>query len=176
MKKLIGIYDNTGVAISKRPISVYPVYFDGKSYFIKCMSENLNNLLKILKGLTDNKEIEEEIDAYINRENSLYSKKLLRYNDDSNYCYYLCSESIQSMPGFHAIEEFQTIKKEAVKENYKTDTYAVIDYGERLIVGSFDYVNQYVSQVINLDMPQVLRQEELIKKVNSLLEINQFFV
>ena len=48
MKKLIGIYDNTGVMIQKRPISVFPVYTDGKNFFLKCMSENLSNLLKIL--------------------------------------------------------------------------------------------------------------------------------
>ena len=105
MKKLIGVYDNTGMALRKRPISVFPVYTDGKNYFLKCMSENLSNLLSVLKKL-DDREIEEEIEAYINKENSLYSTKLIRYNDDSNYCYYLCSSYIESMPGFYSIEMF----------------------------------------------------------------------
>ena len=176
MKKLIGIYDNTGVMIQKRPISVFPVYTDGKNLFLKCMSENLNNLLKILGGLSDNKEIEEEIDAYINKENSLYSDKLLRYNDDSNYCYYLCSSEITSMPGFQRVESFHAVKEETKKETYSTDTYAIIDYQNNLIVGSLEFVNKYVPNVINLNMNQLLKQEELIKKVNSLLEINRLFI
>lgn len=176
MKKLIGIYDNTGVILSKRPISVFPVYTDGSNYFFKCMSENLNNLLRILRGLSDNHEIEEEIDAYINKENSLYSDKLLRYSDDSNYCYYLCSSAIQSMPGFHPIESFSSVKSETNKETYYIDTYAVIDRDERLVVGSLDYVNKNVPNITNLNISKLLKQEELIKKVNSLLEINKFFI
>ncbi len=175
MKKLIGIYDNTGVMIQKRPISVFPVYTDGKNFFLKCMSENLSNLLKILNGLSDNKEVEEEIDAYINKENSLYSNKLLRYNDDSNYCYYLCSPEITSMPGFQKVESFHTVKEETTKETYNIDTYAIIDYQNNLIAGSLEFVSKYVSNVINLNMNQLLKQEELIKKVNSLLEINRLF-
>ncbi len=176
MKKLIGIYDNTGVVLSKRPISVFPVYTDGSNYFFKCMSENLNNLLRILRGLSDSREIEEEIDAYINKENSLYSNKLLRYTDDSNYCYYLCSPSIQSMPGFHSVESFPSVKAETTKETYHIDTYAVIDHGEKLVVGSLDYVNKNVSNITNLNVSRLLKQEELIKKVNSLLEINRLFI
>ncbi len=175
MKKLIGVYDNTGMALRKRPISVFPVYTDGKNYFLKCMSENLSNLLSVLKKL-DDREIEEEIEAYINKENSLYSTKLIRYNDDSNYCYYLCSSSIESMPGFYSIEMFSNIQSESSRENYHMNTYAVIDYGERLIVGSLGYVNRYVSYVENLNIPQLLKQERLIKKINSLLEIHRFFV
>jgi len=176
MKKLIGIYDNTGMMIQKRPISVFPVYTDGKNLFLKCMSENLNNLLKILGGLSDHKEIEEEIDAYINKENSLYSDKLLRYNDDSNYCYYLCSSEITSMPGFQKTTAFHSVKEETSKETYHTDTYAVIDCQNNLIVGSLEFVSRQVPNVINLNMNQLLKQEELIKKVNSLLEINRLFI
>lgn len=176
MKKLIGVYDNTGVMIQKRPISVFPVYTDGKNFFLKCMSENLNNLLKVLRGLSDHKEIEEEIDAYINKENSLYSEKLLRYNDDSNYCYYLCTSEITSMPGFQKVESFPIVKEETKKETYSTDTYAIIDYQNNLIVGSLEFVNKYVPSVMNLNMNQLLKQEELIKKINSLLEINRLFI
>lgn len=176
MKKLVGVYDTTGIALRKPPISVFPVYSDGKNYFLKCMSENLNNLLKVLKELSDSQEIEEEIDAYINKENSLYSKKLFRYNDDSNYFYYLCSSSIISMPGFSSIDNFNNIKNETVKENYKTDTYAIINYEKSLIVGSLEYVSKYVPNIRNLNVTQLLKQEELIKKVNSLLEIHEFFV
>lgn len=175
MKKLVGIYDFSGVLLGKRPILVSPVYFDGKNYFFKCMSENLNNLLKILKGLKTQEDIHEEIDAYINKENSLFSVKTIRYTDDSNYCYQLCSNSIRNLSGFHSIDSFPEVQREAMKETYQTNTYAAIDYGERLFVGSLDYIKRHVEEVSNVDMTKLFEEEELIKKVNNLVSINRYF-
>lgn len=176
MKKIVGIYDNTGTALSRRPISVFPVYTDGRNYFLKCMSENLNNLLRVLKGLTDTTSIEEEIEAYINQEDSLYSNRTCRYNDDSNYCYHLCSSDILNKPGFHPLNNFENVKREQAKETYHTNTYAIIDSGEKLIIGSFDYITKFVSEITNLDIKKINQQEELVKKINLQAGIKKFFV
>lgn len=176
MKKLIGIYNNRALTDTKKAVSVFPIYTDGENYFLKCMSNNLNNLLEILKSLTEKEAIEEEIDAYINRENSLYSNKLVRYNDDSNYYYYLCPSSLLEMPGFYSLEKFSNINSERIKEDYSRNTYAVVDQNNQLFVGCFDFIRRHVSSIINIDMVKIIKQEELIKKVNSLLEINKFFV
>lgn len=50
MKKLVGIYNNVTLREEKKPVSVFPVYTDGENYFLKCMSNNLNNLLEVLKS------------------------------------------------------------------------------------------------------------------------------
>lgn len=175
MKKLVGIYNNVTLREEKKPVSVFPVYTDGENYFLKCMSNNLNNLLEVLKSLHDKREIEEEIDAYINKDNSLYSNKLIRYNDDSNYYYYLCPSSLLQMSQFYPLEQFSNIKTETIKEDYSKNTYAVIDQDNQLIVGCFDFIRKYISSIMNMDILKISRQEELIKKVNSLLEINKFF-
>lgn len=176
MKKIVGIYDNTGTALSRRPISVFPVYTDGRNYFLKCMSENLDHLIKVLRGLTDEELIDDEIDAYINQEDSLYSKQNCRYNDDSNYCYHLCSSDILRKPGFHSLNNFESVKREQAKESYHTSTYAIIDSGEKLIIGSFDYITKFVSEITNLDINKINQQEELVKKINLRAEIKKFFV
>ena len=138
------------------------------------MSENLSNLLNILKGLRSSEEMCEEMDAYVNKENSLFSLKTIRYTDDSNYCYQLCSNTIRNLSGFHSIDSFREVKKEANQETYQTNTYAAIDYGEKLVIGSFDYVARHV-EITNVNMNELREEEELIKKVNNFSLINHYF-
>lgn len=175
MKKLVGIYSHSEVIDDNHTVAVFPVYFDGVNYFLKCMSDNLKNLLQILSGLSNKEEIEEEIDAYINQENSLYSKKLIRYNGDSNYYYQVCPATIKSSKGFYGIESFHSVIEENMKEDYKMDTYAVVDHQKNLIVGNFSYVNKYMQNVCNLNVQSISKQEEIIQRVVDFLEINRFF-
>ena len=68
-KQIIGVIE--GKTLDKNHSTlVSPVYYDGENYYLKYMSKDFGELLKVLVTLSE-KEQEEEIDAYINRENSL---------------------------------------------------------------------------------------------------------
>ena len=77
-KEIIGVIEGKTLD-NDHSILVSPVYYDGESYYLKYMSKDFGELLKLLVTLSE-KEQEEEIDAYINRENSLYKEHFFRNN------------------------------------------------------------------------------------------------
>ncbi len=164
-KKIIGIIE--GKILGKNQLSlVMPVYYDGEGYYLKHMSKDFGELLKLLVGLSE-KEQEEEIDAYINRENSLYKEKLFRYNCESNFYYKRYDERLLENLDFYSISEFVQVKKQEVMENYQDYTYGIMDGRNRLIVGNMDFVEKNLSnnekkQFINLKII-----DELIRKINN---------
>lgn len=63
-KEIIGVIESKNLD-KDHSILVTPVYYDGENYYLKYMSKDFGELLKLLVTLQD-AEQDEEIDAYIN--------------------------------------------------------------------------------------------------------------
>ncbi|MBE6147401.1 MAG: hypothetical protein E7168_03610 [Firmicutes bacterium] len=176
-KRIIGVIENQTsrtVKANESAIFMAPVYFDGIDYYIKYASSDFGNLLKILVQLDTSKEREEEIYAYLNKENSLFSNKQLKYSGDSNFYYKKCSKSIVDDLDFYSLSEFNNIDIEKISHNYRDYTYAVTTVDKNLIIGDISYIKERLNYQRKDSILKLSKIDFLIQEVNYLTKKYQF--
>ena len=163
-KEIIGVIEGKTLD-NDHSILVSPVYYDGESYYLKYMSKDFGELLKLLVTLSE-KEQEEEIDAYINRENSLYKEHFFRYNCESNFYYKRYDKKILDNLDFYPISEFTQVKKQELMNNYQDYTYGIIEERNELIVGDWNFVEKNLQDKASRQLLNLKKIDELIHKIN----------
>ena len=163
-KQIIGVIE--GKTLDKNHSTlVSPVYYDGENYYLKYMSKDFGELLKLLVTLSE-KEQEEEIDAYINRENSLYKEHFFRYHCESNFYYKRYDEKILDNLDFYPISEFTQVKKQELGNNYQDYTYGIMEERNKLIVGDWNFVEKNLQDKTSRQLLNLKKVDELIHKIN----------
>ena len=163
-KEIIGVIESKNLD-KDHSILVTPVYYDGENYYLKYMSKDFGELLKLLVTLQD-VEQDEEIDAYINRENSLYKEHFFRYHCESNFYYKRYDEKILDNLDFYPISEFTQVKQQDLVENYQDYTYGIIEERNKLIVGDFNFVEENLQNKTSRQLLNLKKIDELIHKIN----------
>ena len=176
-KRIIGVIENQTsrtVKANETAIFMTPVYFDGIDYYIKYASSDFGNLLKVLVRLENSEEREEEIYAYLNKENSLFSNKQLKYSGESNFYYKKCPKSIVDDLDFYSLEEFNHLEIEKISHNYRDYTYAVTTESKELIIGDISYIKERLHSQRRSSILNLSKIDFLIQEVNYLTKKYQF--
>lgn len=163
-KEIIGVIEGKPLD-NNHSVLVSPVYYDGEDYYLKYMSKDFGELLKLLVTLQE-VEQDEEIDAYINRENSLYKGILFRYSCESNFYYKRYDEKILDNLDFYPISEFTQVKKQELKANYQDYTYGIMEERNKLIVGNMDFIERNLRDKTSRQLLNLKTIDELIHKIN----------